>query len=200
MIVEPDQKLITKQWFVLMMLSVIIGIVGWVLQFLITLKESLSEEQVTSILWPITIGIIFLIWIISVPIVILWVKNLTYQIEDDRISILKGIITKQQQNIPYRAITDFMLHRSLFDRFLGIGSIRIQTAGQTMNPSGYEGKLSGLIHWDELYQHLRSKIAALHPTSEAIATKEPSDNSIENKIQNEILEEIKAIRKLMNKP
>ena len=38
-------------------------------------------------------------------------------------------LTKKEQNIPYRSITDFVLKRGPFDRYLGIGTIQVQTAG-----------------------------------------------------------------------
>jgi uncharacterized membrane protein YdbT with pleckstrin-like domain len=156
--IKPDKKLLTKQWLVLLTISVFLVFIAIALQLLIPLEEGVASNQVAIILWPITIGIILLLWAISAPIITLWIKNLTYYIEDDRITIFKGILTKQQQNIPYRAITDFILHRSLYARFLGIGAIRIQTAGQSPTATGYEGQLSGLVQWDDLHQQLRSKL------------------------------------------
>lgn len=195
--IKPDKKLLTKQWLNLLAISVIPVFTAVVLQFLIPLEEGVTSSQVAIILWPITIGIIILMWAISVPIITLWIKNLTYYIEDDRITIYKGILTKQQQNIPYRAITDFILHRSLFARFLGIGAIRIQTAGQSRNATGYEGQLSGLVHWEDLHQQLRRKLKTLHPVSEATTVVESvSGLSSDDKLQ-QILEELKAIRKVL---
>ena len=195
--IKPDKKLLTKQWLVLLTISLFLVLTAVALQFLIPLKEGVTSSQVAVILWPITTGIILLMWAISVPIITLWIKNLAYYIEDDRITIFKGILTKQQQNIPYRAITDFMLHRSLYDRFLGIGAIRIQTAGQSRTPTGYEGQLSGLVDWDNYHQQLRSKLKILHPIAEATAVAESvSLLSAENKLQ-QILEELKSIRKLL---
>lgn len=195
--IKPDKKLLTKQWFVLLTISVFLVIIAIALQFLIPLEEGETSSQVAIILWPITIGIILLLWAISAPIITLWIKNLAYYIEDDRITIFKGILTKQQQNIPYRAITDFILHRSLYDRFLSIGSIRIQTAGQSRTATGYEGQLSGLVSWEDLHQQLRSKLKILHPIAEATAVAESvSVLSSDDKLQ-QILEELKAIRKVL---
>nr|NIT58884.1 PH domain-containing protein [Fodinibius sp.]NIV12804.1 PH domain-containing protein [Fodinibius sp.]NIY27467.1 PH domain-containing protein [Fodinibius sp.] len=154
--IKPHPKLIIKQVFMLLTISAVIIIIALVLQKLIPLDKDVNPEQSAAILTLITILSLLVLWLIISPIVILWIKNLDYFIEDDRITIHKGILTKMQQNIPYRAITDFMLHRSLYDRFLGIGSIRIQTAGQTQSATGYEGKLAGLIQWDGLLQELRS--------------------------------------------
>ncbi|MCK4343983.1 MAG: PH domain-containing protein [Bacteroidales bacterium] len=195
--IKPDKKLLTKQWLVLLTISVFLVFIAIALQFLIPLEEGVTSSQVAIILWPITIGIILLLWAISAPIITLWIKNLAYYIEDDRITIFKGILTKQQQNIPYRAITDFILRRSLYDRFLRIGSIRIQTAGQTRTVTGYEGLLSGLVHWEDLHQQLRSKLKILHPIAEATAVEESvSVLSSDDKLQ-QILEELKAIRKVL---
>jgi hypothetical protein len=195
--IKPDKKLLTKQWFVLLTISVFLVFIAIALQFLIPLEEGVTSSQVAIILWPITIGIILLLWAISAPIITLWIKNLAYYIEDDRITIFKGILTKQQQNIPYRAITDFILRRSLYDRFLSIGSIRIQTAGQSRTATGYEGHLSGLVHWEDLHQQLRSKLKILHPIAEATAVAESvSVLSSDDKLQ-QILEELKAIRKVL---
>ena len=195
--IKPDKKLLTKQWLVLLTISVFLVFIAIALQFLIPLEEGVTSSQVAIILWPITIGIILLLWAISAPIITLWIKNLAYYIEDDRITIFKGILTKQQQNIPYRAITDFILHRSLYARFLSIGAIRIQTAGQSRTATGYEGQLSGLVQWEDLHQQLRSKLKMLHPIAEATAVAESvSLLSSDDKLQ-QILEELKAIRKVL---
>ena len=197
--IKPHKKLLVKQWYNLLTTSLFFALFGIVLQILIPLKESVTSSEVSSILWPIIIGVILLMWIIAVPIIILWIKNLTYFIEEDRITIHKGILAKVQQNIPYRAITDFMLHRSLYDRFLGIGSIRIQTAGQTQTATGYEGQLAGLIQWDDLLQLLREKVKKLHPVAESTTVAEKiSPSSNEDSLQ-QILEELRSIRKILGK-
>jgi uncharacterized membrane protein YdbT with pleckstrin-like domain len=195
--IKPHKNLLVKQWLVLLTITLLIALLGVALQLLVPLGEGVTSSQVAVILWPITIGTIFLMWVISVPIIILWIKNLTYFIEEERITIYKGILTKVQQNIPYRAITDFILHRSLYDRFLRIGSIRIQTAGQSKNVTGYEGQLAGLARWEDLHQQLRGKIKNLHPIAEATTVAEKtiplsSDDKLEK-----ILEELKAIRKVL---
>jgi uncharacterized membrane protein YdbT with pleckstrin-like domain len=138
-------------------------------------------------------------WIIMVPILILWVRNLKYEIEEDKVTICKGILTKVQKNIPYRAITDFMVHRSLFDRFLGIASIRIQTAGQSQTAVGYEGNLAGLKDWADLHGRLRARVKALHPFSDSVGVMESVPGANTARVLGQILEELKAIRKALEK-
>ena len=99
------------------MIPIIIFIALYIFSNDIELKEI---SKVLSIIWIIAQVII---WAISIPIIKLWIKNLAYVIQDDRVTIHKGILTKTQQNIPYRSVTDFALKRTIYDRLLGLGSI-----------------------------------------------------------------------------
>ncbi len=190
----PDRKLIIKQWYILITISILAVLLAGCILLLIRIVDGYLPISTQFLVGLITIGLIVLMWLITVPLVMLWIRNLSYRIADDRITNYKGILTKVQQNIPYRAVTDFMLQRTLFDRWLGIGSICIQTAGQSQNASGYEGKLSGLIDYTNLHQQLRDKLKQLHPVSEAVTTAEPvnADNA---SLLSQILVELRKIRK-----
>ena len=199
--IKPHKKLFTIQWLTLLTISVLLLIIAVLLHIfvpILTVKGKLNFEQFVNILWLCTCGSIVLMWIICVPIIILWIKNLSFYIEDDRVTIHKGILTKIQQNIPYRAITDFKLYRPLYDRFLGIGSILIQTAGQSQNVAGYEGKLSGLLEWESLHLMLKEKLKLARSD---FNTSDISDERVSQTWENsnEILEELRAIRKILER-
>jgi uncharacterized membrane protein YdbT with pleckstrin-like domain len=193
--IKPDKKLLTKQWYILLTISFFIVLLAVLLQILIPISPKVTSGQAAAILWPTTLGVIILLWIISAPIIILWINNLGYYIDEDRITIHKGILSKIKQNVPYRAITDFQLHRSLYDRALGIGSIRIQTAGQRPSATGYEANLAGLVGWEELLEQLREKVKKLYP--QALASTKESSGLTEKEILNGVLEELREIRKLL---
>ncbi len=193
--IKPDKKLVTKSWLILITISIFILIFALILLIIPTLDSDVDFSQFSKYLWLITCGIILLMWIISIPIVILWIKNLSYIIEADKIVIRKGILTKVRQNIPYRMITDFMLERSLFERWLGIGSIKIQTAGQSQNQTGYEGKLSGLANWDNLHEKLRADLSeTISPRKESTKSSDENEEPLEN-----ILQELKKISTILEK-
>jgi uncharacterized membrane protein YdbT with pleckstrin-like domain len=193
--IKPDKKLLLKQWYVLLTISFFTALIALILQILIPISPEVTSGKVAAILWPITLGIILLMWIISIPLIILWIKNLGYYIDDDRITIHKGILSKIKQNVPYRAITDFQLHRSLYDRALGIGSIRLQTAGQKPSATGYEANLAGLVGWDQLLEQLRAKVKKLYP--QAITSTTESSGLTEKEILNTMLEELREIKNLL---
>ncbi len=193
--IRPDKKLITKSWLTLITISILIVLLACALYIIPALKGDIDFTEFSFYLWIVVFITILLMWIISAPIMLLWIKNLSYFIEDDKIVIKKGILTKIKQNIPFRMITDFMLERTLYDRWLGIGSIKIQTAGQTQNATSYEGKLSGLINWDELHEKLRSDLTkAKSSTKEISESPEVNEGALEN-----ILIELKKISSILGK-
>ena len=192
----PDKKLRTKQFMVLGTISLFIILVALILQITIPLGKKTSSGQVAGVLWPICSAAIILIWIISTPLISLWIKNLKYIVETDRMNLHKGVLSKIQQNIPFWAITDFMLHRSLYDRFLGIASIRIQTAGQSQTPTGYEGNMAGLTNWTEIMEELRNRIKQGDQKSAGTRGISPKSGS-SGEVFDEILLELKNIRKVL---
>jgi len=195
--IKPDKKLLVKQRYVLLTISFLILIVGTLLQILVPLDPKVTSAAIASILWPIVLGVLILFWLISYPLIGLWIKNLSFHIEEERVTIHKGILSKIKQNVPYRAITDFQLYQSLYDRFLGIASIKIQTAGQSPTKTGFEAKLSGLTDWDNLLDQLRNRVKMLYPASESSRTA-ISINS-EKELLNKILLELTEIKLLLQK-
>ena len=191
-IIKPNKKYWTAQLLILATISGITLISAGVLHLIINYSN--PDPEFIFMLWVICCGANLLMLVISYPIIHLWTKNLTYIVRNERVTILSGILTKKEQNIPYRSITDFVLKRGPFDRLLGIGTIQIQTAGQSTTATGYEGCLSGLIDYDSIHGDLRDKLKSLHPISESTTTSEPIIKSGEN-VLIQILEELKEIRK-----
>ena len=190
--IKPHKKYWTAQILILATISLITLISAGMLHLIINYSNPNPES--TLVLWAICCGANLVMWIISYPIIHLWTKNLTYIVQNDRITILSGMLTKKEQNIPYRSITDFVLKRGPFDRYLKIGTIQVQTAGQSQTASGYEGCLSGILDYNSVHGDLRDKLKSLHPVSESTTTSEPINLNNEN-VLTQILEELKKIRK-----
>ena len=188
--IKPDKKYQTAQLLILSLLSSLIIIGAVVLNIIIYLEEG-SDSDGIMVIWLLCLGLISIMWIVSFPLIYLWIKNLSYFIRDDRITIQSGILTKKENNIPYRSITDFVLVRGPFDRILGIGTIKVQTAGQSAE--GYEGNLSGLLDYEPLHANLREKLKFLHPISESATTSEPIKQTNDS-VLIQILKELKEIR------
>jgi len=193
--IKPNKKLFTKTVWVLLTVTAFILAGVSIIHLIIYIAD--GDPNAPPVIWLIAVIVVLVMWLIVYPSAILWIRNLSYLIQEDRITIHKGILTKTQQNIPYRSITDFILQRSLYDRLLGIGSIRIQTAGQSQSASGYEGNMAGLVEYEKLHNRLRERLRLLHPISEALTTSEPGKKSMEQ-ILKQMLQELKVIRKNMD--
>ena len=190
--IRPDRKLLTKTIWVFLTISAFAVVGVTVIHLIISVAG--GDPNAPPVLWLILGIAILTMWVIGYPMARLWIDNLSYVIQEDRLTIQKGILTKTRQNIPYRAITDFLLRRSLYDRILGIGSIKVQTAGQSQGTAGYEGNMTGLVAYDRIHSQLRERIRSLHPISESVTVKEPTSGSVEQTL-GQILEELRAIRK-----
>jgi len=190
--IKPDKKLYTKTVWVLLTVSAFILVGVSVVHTIIYIAD--WDPNAPPVIWIIAVIAVLVMWLIVYPIAILWIRNLSYLIQEDRVTIHKGILTKTHQNIPYRSVTDFILQRTLYDRILGIGSIRIQTAGQSQSATGYEGNMAGLVEYEKLHNRLREKLRLLHPISESLTTNEPVEKSV-GQILEQMLHELKAIRK-----
>ncbi|MEA1971988.1 MAG: PH domain-containing protein [Candidatus Cloacimonadota bacterium] len=191
MVLIPDKKLFTKNILTLLTLSIVVFIAFQIITYLLGFDSDIRNiEKSKMIFYMIGKILIVLMWIISTPLIYLWIKALSYEIGDNKITIYKGFISKTEQNIPFSKVTDFALYRSLYDRLLGIGTIKIQTAGQGANQTGYEGYLSGLTNWKAIHLELKTSLSQESSTKPFIQ-KEDINISILNELIKirEILEE-----------
>lgn len=156
MLIRPDRRMYTKAWLILGTITTLVLAAAALAHLGMALAA--ADPGVVALVWALTGAAVLLMWVVAVPISALWIRNLSYRITDTDVLINKGILTKVEQSIPLRMITDFRLNRSLYDRWLGIGSIDVQTAGQSVNTTGYEGRLSGLADWAVLHADLTSRL------------------------------------------
>ena len=58
---------------------------------------------------------------------ILKIKSTRYTITSDRMEFERGVLTRQTDNLDLFRIQDLVLHRSLSDRILGLGTVQLST-------------------------------------------------------------------------
>ena len=197
-VIHPNRRLITK--FVLFWLSLFIVIAGFC--GLIGLIISAENDHGMQ---GLLIGVgVNLVWLI--PALLLaepYYETFQYEIQDDEVIVRAGIITHSVKHVPYRTITNLEVRRDPFDRLLGFGALRIQTAGMS-GQSGAEETLSGLPNVDDVYQTvvaaLRRYRGALPPTQagEEI-TGAAADLLSQTDALAAILQEVRAIRAALDR-
>jgi len=193
--IRPDRKYFIKSIMVWATITAAIILAAGLIHLIVHLAA--GDPAAPPVVWIVAISLTLLLWAAGLPLNRLWISNLSYVITDDRVIVYKGILTKKQQNIPFRAITDFALSRSVYDRILRIGSVLIQTAGQSQAASGYEGSLCGLLNYESLYSDLKDKLRETAASS-ARATMEP-DAEKSGAVLEEILGELRKISRSLDK-
>ena len=187
---KPDKIYFKKQIYISVLATVIVHIF-----FIPFCLFALGKQDSGSLVLIIGSICWFVLCFVFLFFYKLWINNLSFVIKDSSIAIFKGIFTKVEQNIPNSKVTDFVLYRDLLDRFLGIGSIKVQTAGAS-GESGFEGVLDGILDYNEVHKNLRDKLIGVQsPTLEKFSKNTTTSDDL---ILQDILNELKDINKKLN--
>jgi membrane protein YdbS with pleckstrin-like domain len=130
-------------------------------------------------------------WILLPP----YYNRLRYLIHPDEVVVEVGIITQSVKHVPFRTVTNIQVSRGPFDRLLGIGTLKIQTAGMS-GQSGAEESLVGLEDVTSVYQEVATALRRYRQAMPATgAGEEESFEKIEG--NGALLEEVRSIRTLL---
>jgi len=149
------------------------------------------------------VGINALYWIIVGLYIPAWVANIRYEMTDEEVIVHKGVFGKIHKIVPYRTVTNVSITRGWLDRiWLGIGSVNIQTAGAGAS-SVAEERLVGLTNFEEIRDavvtHLRRYRADTGPALGGGTSSARAAESENGEVAQEMLEELKAIRELLER-
>ena len=75
-----------------------------------------------------TVAIIFVLFIFQMVMAVLWKKSFTWEFTPEFILTKEGIIGRRETHVPYRTIQDVMLSQSIFERLLGLCTVKVENA------------------------------------------------------------------------
>ncbi|HOG45551.1 MAG TPA: PH domain-containing protein [Anaerolineae bacterium] len=124
-------------------------------------------------------------------------RSLRYEVQDDEVIVYAGIWTQSVKHVPYRTVTNLTVKRDILDRWLGTGTLEIQTAGMSGSQSKAEECLVGLANVQAVYSivaaELRRFRGAMGPAAaEAMPVAASGDDGLQG-----IAAEVRAIRRLL---
>jgi uncharacterized membrane protein YdbT with pleckstrin-like domain len=136
-------------------------------------------------------------WLIALILSGPYYRSLRYEVQDDEVVVNVGIWTKSVKHVPYRTVTNLQVKRDVVDRWLGIGTLNIQTAGMS-GQTGAEERLVGLSGVQEVYESVAEELrrfrGGMAPTQADVelepAVAQPGGLG-------EILAEVRAIRRAL---
>lgn len=121
--------------------------------------------------------------------------TLRYRIGEEGISASWGILFRQETHLTYKRIQDIHVSRSIVERYLGLGTVEIQTAAGSSKP---ELSVEGLAEFDALrdflYRHMRghATVAAEPAPAEPVLVEEEA-----TRLLHEIRDELAATRRAL---
>lgn len=148
-------------------------------------------------LWYLAIsgGVILFSWLVSMILAGPYYRSLRYEVRADEVIVRAGIITKSVKHVPYRTVTNITVRRGLMDRWFGLGTLNIQTAGMSGN-TGAEESLVGLPNVQEVYDIVVTELRRFRGSQAPTAADDdlPAPEHMANGELRQILVELQAIR------
>ncbi|TET19730.1 PH domain-containing protein [Candidatus Bathyarchaeota archaeon] len=141
--------------------------------------------------------------LIVVGFVLYWIpkfhSSIHYVLEDDKITVTKGVWWKTKSFVPYNRITNVNIYQGPVSRHFGLGKLSIQTAGFSGTTSSggkvAEAVILGIKNFEEVKDIVMKFVKGMKPEAvEAEAEIKPSKD-----INQQILSELRKIRKAVEK-
>jgi putative membrane protein len=194
--IKPDSKYLIRMRLVasIVAVSILAGTFLWVLIILLFGEMRLG----TALTILFVTGLFDVAW--WVPAMFLlgpYYRSLRYEIQDDEVIVHAGIWTQSVKHVPYRTVTNLTVKRDILDRWLGLGTLNIQTAGMS-GQKGAEEHLAGLTVVQEVYdavaEELRRFRGGMAPTQASV---EDEPLTSPPGVLGDILAEVRGIREAM---
>ena len=139
--------------------------------------------------------------IIIAAIALYWIpkfhSSIKYVLEDDKITVTKGVWWKTRSFVPYNRITNINIYQGPISRYFGMGKLSIQTAGFSGTTSSgvkvAEAEIFGVKNFEEIKDAIINFVRGLIPVAVEAEAK-PSKG-----VDLQILEELRKIRKALEK-
>jgi len=196
--VRPSPQYLTKLRLIITIIALLTLAGGILLAWLMSLDKGIGVRGAMIIF--IVVATADVAW--WVPAMLLtgpYYRSLSYEIRDDEVIVHAGIWTKSVKHVPYRTVTNLTVKRDILDRWLGVGTLNIQTAGMS-GTTGAEESLVGLADVQGVYESVVTKLrrfrGGMAPTA---AETEGEPAMVPTDALSAILTEVRAIRRALEK-
>lgn len=192
--VTPDRKYLFRMRLIATIVALAILAGGILLGMVLAITGEIRLSG-AMVLFFVTVVLNGFWWLLALILTGPYYRSLRYEVQDDEVLVNVGIWTKSVKHVPYRTVTNMEVKRDVVDRWLGTGTLNIQTAGMS-GQTGAEERLVGLSNVQEVYESVAKELrrfrGGMAPTQadvEAEPAVAPPDGL------GEILVEVRAIRK-----
>ena len=187
---KPEREQRTL-WIITWVIFFILGIILWVVM-------SITVDFLIY-------GIVFILWFVVMIPIIVWIpfahRALGYSVDDEGVNMKGGVIWKKHVTVPYSKITNVDVTQGPLQRYCGIGTIHVQTAGS----AGKQGekaelRLSGIRELEKVRSVIIKKlIGSEYAGSRALETGDKAVQAEKSPVFKDMLKELKEIKGLLKK-
>jgi len=89
-------------------------------------------------------------------------KTLRYRFDEKGVAVSYGLLWRRESYLTYARIQDIHVSRNIFERWLGLGSVEIQTAAGSANAAE---AIVGVRRYDDIRNFLYARMRGHHPVS-----------------------------------
>jgi membrane protein YdbS with pleckstrin-like domain len=190
----PNPRYRTKLYLTITLIAVAVQVANVVLAGLISLdRESGPRSALIALI--VCTALNGLWW---APLMIwsgFYHRSLSYEIGDEQVIVRQGVLTRAVKHVPYRTVTNITVKRGLIDRWLGLGTLEIQTAGVSGTQQA-EQSLVGLADPDEVYALVVGQLSRFRGAMAPTQAEEEAPSGVDETLA-ALLAEVRAIREML---
>jgi uncharacterized protein len=116
--------------------------------------------------------------------------TLRYKFDEDGISVSWGILFRRENHLTYRRIQDIHVTRNIVERWLGIGTVSVQTASGS---GGAEAEIVGVRAYDVIRDYLYARMRGLEDAGAGDDPADGDDGSDPVALLHEIRDALRAL-------
>ncbi|HET60025.1 MAG TPA: PH domain-containing protein [Chloroflexi bacterium] len=192
----PKKTYLYKMLLSVVFVFAVIWVSLYIPMYFIMREEGVVDYQSKALFWA---TIPNLVW--AVPAFLLMFplyKRYRYELMDDEIVVHSGYIVQKVAHVPYRMVTNIEIRRGLLDRWLGIGHLKIDTAGNSDPNQRPEARLMGLENVHTAYEEVAGCLRAFDEAQQRLPwerVRRPVTEAVdaEQDVMRAILSELKSI-------
>jgi putative membrane protein len=150
---------------------------------------------------PKLLGLYFLRALATLPLFpiffILFLRiylTLKFEFTDDSVTMSWGRLWRKEVYLTYARIQDIHVSRDLFERWLGLGTVHVQTASGSMKP---EMSIVGLLEYEMVRDFLYSRMRGARSPEVSAPAGDTRVGASSTQVLEEIRDELRAIRETL---
>ena len=157
-------------------------------------------ENVAKIVFGILLSVFWLVMLFIALWVPAYFRTLEYFIDYEAVKMNRGVFWKRRVTVPYHKITNVDVSQGPLERMYNVGKIHIQTAGA----GGAQGaqaelRMNGVRELERLKDIIMDGVKGYQPYKNAPQHEEKTATVSVPEILQNILNELKAIHKMLEK-